>query len=764
MLGLSPLDAAPLAALDVPLVLIERPGAPFTTLLAEIVFTEPSLLTLRVSDRFLSSDWTGDEWLPLVAAYGELAETTGGAPGSGELSLCNTRPVAGKPRFSDLIKTPANATGTYELVGAQVTLSRLPRGSTQPAVLGVLVVDDVPDVDERVIRLRLRDASLRLEHQAPLTIVDRTTFPSCARDLPGTAIPLPFGTFKGVPARPIIAGTSGKLVADLSAAATTFSVTAADGSDLDATDFASKVLLLDFEQISFTTRVGNVISGATRAAGAVGHAAGAPALEVLSTYVYAVGEHAAGFPIASVTNVLATGPRSAAPTITLDHVIAGKHFATISYAGSALESLKPVTSAPISVAIAEYQANLVSCQGSQADASATRVVAVPAALAYCQQTRRSVTINASRGGGGGNTVGIVHLTIARGLTQATSVVIFDYTWTNGVIGNVPGGHVLTYDDAVTAETLFINYHMDNTLNGGTIGIIFTPYTVTASEFPLRPGGAYASAVDEALGPVSCDVVGICDDSTGSVSGHAALVLENPADIVRYLLTQFYPPSVLALGGATFATARADLAARGIRWALLYGVDGPVALSDLRDLAGRQMAGALYVEGSAWKLRVAEAPIVLDQTLDYRRDVWDARPAIATRTPSSDIFTSVHILAQWDYLTSTWRLATDVEAPGVEPVQRTLELPWVQDAAVAQALGAYWLAVWQRARWEIELVGWTNLLARRLGDAVAFDGHPILAAHGGAALAFTIVEHGYLLGDANPARIRLRLVEAEPYPP
>src|SRR5262245_41494575 len=213
MLGILPLDAAPLSTLPAPTggPPIPTTAAPYTTFLAELSFSSPSPLTLRLAEYYVPPIYTGDEWLALVLAWGELAETVDGSPGSSELTLTNTAPIAGKPRFSDLIRTPTNTTGTYELVGAQVRLRRLSRGASLPTTLGVLVVEDAAEGDDRVVRLRLRDASLRLEHQAPLTAISRTNFPASPRDLAESVIPIPFGTLSGVPALPVVAGTHGKL-------------------------------------------------------------------------------------------------------------------------------------------------------------------------------------------------------------------------------------------------------------------------------------------------------------------------------------------------------------------------------------------------------------------------------------------------------------------------------------------------------------------------------------------------------------------------
>jgi hypothetical protein len=759
MLGLHPLAAAPLGGwLDV-VALAALPGASYTAILTQIDFTDPTPMTLRLCDRYLPATWTGAEWLGLIAGYGELSESQDGGPGAGEIQVTNTRPVGGRARFSDLIKTVANPTGSWMFVGAQVTIYRLGRGDTMPTTLGVLVIEEVVDVDDRTVRLRLRDASLRLEHQAPLAVITRADFPSCAHDLPGTTIPVPFGTITGAPALPIVAGTLGRLVGDIDAAVTTFTVKTTTGGDLDATDFASLRILIDQEEMTFTTRVGNVLSGCTRgasASGALPHLDGADVLEVLTNYVYAVGEHVAGYPISAISNITVEGPHSATGTVNLDDVRAGRRLATITIPRTAAEALKPVTTAPLPVTLSQYSQAFVTGNG---DASFTRTAAAPAAFAYCQRVRRAVSLNITRNGTGGNTVGTVHLVVGRGRVGEAPVNVFDYFWANNVVGGVVTGGVIEYD-SVADEVLTFNYSMIGTLNGGSLVVDFTSYTVQAASggFPDRPGGPYTSAADAALGEVRCDIVGVCDDATGTLTGTAGAVLTNPADVVRYLLTLFYPAPVLPIGGASFAATRATLASRAITWALLYGHDGPLALSDLRELAARQSGGAVYLEGGAWQFRVAESPLGIEQVLDYLREVWDGRPAAATRTPSTDVYTKVTAAAGFDYATGSYRLTAT--ATGTTPlVERTLEFPWVQDQATANLLVAYWLAVWSVSRWEVDLVAWDNLLGLRLGDQIGLDHHPILTAHGGASLALTITERGYLIGEDNPARVRLRAVEA-----
>jgi hypothetical protein len=370
-------------------------------------------------------------------------------------------------------------------------------------------------------------------------------------------------------------------------------------------------------------------------------------------------------------------------------------------------------------------------------------------------TQRTLGISAERSG---NLVGFVEFHVYRRLTGEASpgTLMFEHYY-GSFVGGVIGvqGHIMTWESAAD-EIITINWGGSQT-NDARLTMSFA-YTVSVPSggFPDRPGGPHASAVDAALGSVTCDVVGIEDDAAGTLTGTPETLLENPADITRYLLTMLYPATALTFG-ASWAVSRAILATGGQRWALLFGAEGPVALSDFRTLVARQAPGALYVEAGAWEFRVVEDPVIV-RVLAYGDDLWDGRPAIATRTPATGVFTSVLAQAGRDYQAGAYRLLATAEVPGVVPVQQILELPWIQDAAYAQAFAAYWLTVWQRPRWEIELVGWENLLGLRLGDHIAIEDHPILAGHGGTSLAFRITERGYLLSDDNPARIRLRAME------
>jgi hypothetical protein len=201
-----------------------------------------------------------------------------------------------------------------------------------------------------------------------------------------------------------------------------------------------------------------------------------------------------------------------------------------------------------------------------------------------------------------------------------------------------------------------------------------------------------------------------------------------------------------------------------RWAFLMSLEDTEKLSDVRRLIAQQARCELFVEAGLWDLVVIPDNPTALQTLDYRRDVWDQQAALAARSNRTQVYNSIHADAQRNYVTDSYDYAAVAEVAGITEanrLQETLTFGWVQDAPTADALVNFWLGQWKRQRWEIDLIAWRNVLALRKADHIAVDQHPVLAAHGGTALVFRIIERSYKSGDENPARIRLFAREGNP---
>src|SRR4029077_7139486 len=102
-----------------------RQASVSTIYVAEVQFTAPSSQTLRISDGSLSI--AGVEYMPLVADWGSFEQALNsldvdGRPATATISLLNTKPVLGRSRVSDLIRSSRNTTGAYEWAFAKVTI------------------------------------------------------------------------------------------------------------------------------------------------------------------------------------------------------------------------------------------------------------------------------------------------------------------------------------------------------------------------------------------------------------------------------------------------------------------------------------------------------------------------------------------------------------------------------------------------------------------------------------------------------------------
>lgn|GEM_PF-1723137 len=259
-----------------------------------------------------------------------------------------------------------------------------------------------------------------------------------------------------------------------------------------------------------------------------------------------------------------------------------------------------------------------------------------------------------------------------------------------------------------------------------------------------------------IGEITVDVEGIRDDGSGTISGTPSLLLENPADITRFILTQLYGVASASLG-STWATTRALLAVGGYKWAFLLEFE---EFSKLRLRLGEQARSILYLAAGVWELKFLPDNPTAQLTLDYMRDVARDVPVKIRRTPRADVRNSIWVYSQRDDASGDYRRLRkheDLTQPGLTEVfQHDLRLDLVQDAATADLLGAFWLSQWKRQRFDIEFTAFWNVLAAEPVDYVRLANHPALAAHGLPVLRVIGKRSG--LGEEHPGRIRLRGIE------
>jgi hypothetical protein len=761
------LVAVQLPALTITLPPIPSAGRPFT-LLAQIDFTDPSAQSVYLSDQSVPAI-LGHDWLPYIAAWGPLEEiTSAGAPATSELVLFNTKPIGGKARLSDWLRTPLNTSGTYEFSGAKVTLYRLDYGATTPKLLNKLFIEEPTEIDDRLFRLRMSDAGLLLENRLVATVIDRTVLPLSTRAVAGRAIPRAFGVLRGVPAWPVVDGASARLSGALTAAAT--SIPLVDAADM----VAPGTVQIETEQANFTGKTGNTLTGVSRGANgtaAAAHADQARVLQVRSgafAYRFVVSEAlSAAYLHKSLSNVRVNGraPKTA-PTISANatDLISGKTMAVITFPVTDVVAFHTIPLAKTLPQPASLPTQDWIVSGHVNGVNRTLTVTVPTgsaeyALAGPVRRRCSMTWkNIS----GGFQVDVAGCWIAR-RDPTTGASIRMYNGTTDTSNNLQFPATMTFEYETGAgtgsETWEVNLNGDgsNYRNQWTI----TDYAISAQMEAGDGPGAGDSTASACIGTVTCDIEGIQDDASGTISGTPSLLLENPADITRAVLTLLYGVAVADLG-ARWAASRATLAGLAYKWAFLLSHEGAERLSDLRAAFAQQARAELFIEAGQWDYVVIPSAPAATLTLDYRRDVWAEAAAQASRSPRTQLFTSVRAAAQLDYVSGDYGYTALAQTAGVaQRTEENLSLSLVQDRATADALAAFYLGQWQRQRWQVDLVAWQNVLALRKADHIAITGHPVLEAHGGAALILRITERAYRSGDDNPARIRLLAREGNP---
>ena len=727
--------------------------------LAQIDFTSPTAKTLRVSDRYVSA--LGQEWLPLVAAWGTLEQALNtvdvdGRPATAEITFFNTKAVEGKARISDLIRTPFNVDGTFEWAFAKMTIFQLFEGlgSGDEVPLGVFFLEEPTEIGEHLLTVRMSDESLVLEETLQVTRVTRALFPLCPEESIGRSIPRPFGVLTNVPAVAVIDSALSHLIGAITATAT--SLTLEDASRFPA----SGTIQIDSEHLTYSGKAGNQLTGLTRAANATTaaiHAHDATVYEVRQgsqAYRYAVAEHAGAFTIRSVTNVAVNGnPPTVGSSVELQEtaLVAGRTLAVISLPREAkfFEAGGTTAERDIAVSGATITMNGDVAGDTPWDGLTVKVetrTVPPASIGGTVSTERTLNAHVTRGSGRG---GVVKFWITRQLSGDTEVQIAAHTWQS-----LEGSTVSVSDTRVYGSTadeiIRFKYWFNDTGGSEPLTWVNDQYHVKDTSTALAGGGPTS------IGPVTCDIEGLQDDASGTLTGTPSALLENPADITRFILSQLYGIASSGLG-TTWAATRNTLAGLSFKWAFVLEF---VLFSQLRRKLGEQARSVLYLEAGTWEYKFLTDAPVADLTLDYERDVWQERPATVRRSARTDVRNSLTVLAQRDLASADYRYVKLLEdLTGFATArQHDFTLDFVQDTETADRLAGYWLGVWKQQRFEVDLVAWWNILPLALLDYVALSNHPVLEAYGAEDLIFRVVGKRYLPGDEHSGRIALRLVD------
>lgn len=713
------------------------------------------------------------EHLPLVQSWGALravlnALDSGGAPPTFDVTLFNTLPVGGRARLSDLLRSVHNAAAAYEFAGAPVTLKlglgRLDAAgrwvaTMEPLTLGVFFLEEPTDIDEHLFTIRMRAEDGYLDRRQPLTRITRARFPYAAAEVVEQVIRVPIGSLRRVPGQAVKAGAVLQLDGDITNVVAT--ITFKDASRLDA----SGTVLIGTELITYTGKTGHSITGCTRGAlttGSSAHDDGDEAFQVLDEYVYVFGEGTDPYRIgalsaAYINDVIASGltlsPHNAA-------VLSGKFLATAVIPVASVRDFHLIPLGATTLATSPPHTNSTVAASGQ-DGYTIIFPTLPPNVDPNQECTIVIEARLTRTGG-------------------TAASRHDVQWRDSSIdpdSPTSGPNIKLADIPDDGTDVSLSFTRSNWPTGGQF-VELTWEGIGAGTMATRIGSAYISVraagagsqstADHVIGRVAADLEGIRDDGGGTLTGAASLLLTNPADVFRFILTKLYGVPASRLG-ASWAAARAAVAGASYRWDFLLGFDGPPRLTELQGKA-EQARCELVIDGGLWELRfIPEAPPA-DLTFDYDVDLAAALPARVRRTEDTQRFNVVVASGQRDYATGGYRYAaeaSDLAQPGfTERTELLLTCDLVQEPAVLEAIAAWKLREVKRQRFVLELGTFPDApagadqraLALQRCDHVAIANHPVLAAHGGSALVCRIKEKAYDLGADYPLGIRLAAVE------
>jgi hypothetical protein len=793
----------------------------------KLEFATSTPLTLWISDRYVAASVFGQECLNRVTSFGTIEEAlnttdVGGTPSTATMDLNNTEPIAGKARFSDLIRSPLNQSGTYEWGFARLTVYQVVAGEAVP--LGVFFLEEPTDVGEMRLTIRMSDQALAIEHRLGLPKISKDLFPNADPDDVGQPIPIPFGVLKNVPARAIVAGATAKLSADITATSPGVGGALSVG---DTSQFPpSTTIQIDDEELTSSSKpTSTTLTVAARGVAgtlAAPHKKGAPVWEIRSgpkAFRYVVGQNRGAFKIKSVTNIKVDEVLQPQATVDLDDttLVPGKSFAVINFPAQpvlkkqVVVSLDDQLTVGDNIAVSSPSVTTVKVAGTS---TPTLSLSNPSQNSPRTDSRSTTVSLPSLPGPIISTLYTVVVSVQQGANASTFRISASAGGGSSVINGVgallSGTYTLVFSGGYGAVTVTVSWFQTPTATVNNGSAIVTVLADATGNITINKAGAAFrggsitisgnSTADVVVGGlVTCDVEGLQDDGAGTISGTPNLLFENPTDITKLLLLDGFGVATGDLG-SSLPTTRAAMVTAGLKWAFLLE---PATFTDLRKKLGEQAAAQLYLERGLWEYRFFGAPpavMWIDEfrvpnpgagftaewltqlatlgftaavpggsvgqlALDYLKDF--SAPVKVDRSLIADVRTRLWIYSARDYrqsgsLGDIYTRVHPAENFTVhdEVLEDDVTLDLVQDPTTADLVGAWLIREKYRQRFGIAGVADWNVLGLDKIDLVTVSNHPVLAAHGGAGLAFRVKGKRYVTGDPeNPAKIEIRGVEA-----
>lgn len=247
--------------------------------------------TLYLSNRAVTV--SGQAYTELIKD-GIECELSGGfeAEGSGQpkignvrITLANEDDVTGTP-FSDKLatRTFTNRRAILRQCYIKADGNPLALADCLPLIDGTIRLPEANLFTDQACTLEIIDGSYQW-HKSIGTPIALTEFPTAPPQAIGKIKPIIYGSVEHSPAIPVDIGARSTLAADLTASATTIQLT-------DASQFPSSgTVKIDQEQMTYTGKSGNSLTGAVRGSSSASHDRGATAVEVQSAYEWLVADH-----------------------------------------------------------------------------------------------------------------------------------------------------------------------------------------------------------------------------------------------------------------------------------------------------------------------------------------------------------------------------------------------------------------------------------------------------------------------------------------
>lgn len=546
--------------------------------------TFPSTGTIYLSDQeFNVASWNGGiTTLPLVAAWGQIDEDIGGDMAFSRVSDFSLEAINNpnaSPNLSAILWTAAN---NVEVTDCELFLwfRGLDASTDPPQKIWTGNIIDWEEIDELRIRLQMADQSQKIDKYVGGKIT-LAAYPSADPDDVGKVRNIGYGALREVPCRALKAGAVDTLRDDLTAAATSFYVSAASNVDFPT---GTVVVQIDSEQISGTySQTTKQFTACTRGYGgttAAGHTKGASVAQVLTEYIYEIFSH----PARSITTIRVDGVKQTSGFT----AYTGKTGDELTgYAGAAVVKF---TALPV----VKKQVNLSVSEGSHSHpAAANNIINWDFdAAAGAGSTNPAYCIDGNLETYAGIWEAPITLTKIRaesynGIPKKIYIAMKAYPQSGSAITFTFAGKSITvYHDLPAPETVNSGWQTLGTAydtwtelnaatgslsvdNSGSYNYIYEvwvqiEYEPTVSAGPATgvalSGNSTAETVIGSL--VTADAEGHQDDASGTYTGTANALIERPDHVVKHFLytyagwatANFYTDAATPFGTAGYKFA------------------------------------------------------------------------------------------------------------------------------------------------------------------------------------------------------------------